>query len=261
MAPGDLADTARIVARLAMPVGLAEALEARRTFRRRGLRTPSLRICRQAWLSRLHLLPADLDLTSGLVLDVGANEGSFTNAILALAPGARVLAVEPAPGPQAQLRERFGADARVEVAAQALADRSGTATFHLTEHSHNSSLRTPRAEMTGLYEDEGWRVAGAIEVPVTTLDELVGERDVAVLKLDVQGGEREVLRGGAATLARTRAVLMEVTFVSHYEGDATFDGLHQEMVGLGFELISVSEPGRTAGGDVATWADACYARR
>jgi hypothetical protein len=33
------------------------------------------------------------------------------------------------------------------------------------------------------------------------------------------------------------------------------------MVGLGFELISVSEPGRTAGGDVATWADACYARR
>src|SRR4051794_41350967 len=101
-----VATRARIVGRVAMPGALEEALEARRTFRRRGLQVPSLRVCRQAWLSRLHLLPPDLDLEDGLVIDIGANEGNFTAALKALAPNATVVAVEPAPEPRARFEAR-----------------------------------------------------------------------------------------------------------------------------------------------------------
>src|SRR4051812_4763032 len=103
-----LASRGRALGQLTYPVALSEALQARRTFRARGLERVSLIGARRAWLSRLHLLPPDLDLTSGLVLDVGANEGNFSAAVLSLAPAATVIAVEPAPGPRERLNARLG---------------------------------------------------------------------------------------------------------------------------------------------------------
>ncbi len=249
----------RSLSGLVMPVALAEALEARRAFQAHGWSTPSLRFCRQAMLSRVHLLPRGVDLAAGLVIDLGANEGNFTNAIATLVPAAHVLAVEPAPGPRAQLEQRFAGRPNVTIVGQAVGERPGTAAFHLTAHSHNSSLQPPRKDMVALYDDAGWSIVETIEVPVTTLDTLAGDQDVSVLKLDVQGGELPVLRGGRAALQRTTAVLMEVTFVSHYENDATFGALHDELTSQGFELMAMSETGRTADG-VPTWGDACYVR-
>lgn len=248
----------RPLARLALPVGLAEGLEARRLFRRRGWGPTSLRTYRQAWLSRLHLLPVDLDLTRGVVVDVGANEGNFSAAVLALAPNATVIAVEPSPGPRARLQARLGD--KLTIVPSALAGEPGTAVLHVTAHDHNTSLHQPREEMQELYEDPGWKVVDEIEVPTDTLDALVGDREVAALKLDVQGAEMDVLAGGRQALERTRAVLLEVTFVSHYEADATFPRLDAAMRDLGFELTAFSEPGFNDDG-IVTWADACYARR
>jgi FkbM family methyltransferase len=251
---------AREIGRLLLPQALAEGVEARRLFNRRGWRAGSLRTYRNAWRSRLHLLPTDLDLTDGVVIDLGANEGNFTAAVLAFAPTARVLAVEPAPAARARLEARFAGEPGVTVVPKAVAERSGTATLHLTAHDHNSSLHAPRADMQALYEDPGWGVVETVEVPTVTLDELAGEERIAVVKLDVQGAELEVLRGAGHALANTRAVLMEVTFVSHYHDDAGFQALNRRMLDAGFDLVSISEPGRTASGET-TWADACYARR
>jgi FkbM family methyltransferase len=250
-----------VLTRLAAPQILAEALEARQLFTARGWRAPNLRAYRNAWNSRLHLLPGDLDLDGGLVIDLGANEGNFTNAVLTFAPRARVIAVEPAPEPLARLRARFADKPSVQVVGKAVSDRSGTAELHLTGHDHNSSLHRPRGEMQTLYEDPGWSVVGDLTVETTSLDDLVGaDEQIAVIKLDVQGGELAVIEGGESALQRTQAVLMEVTFVSHYEDDADFQRLNRELLERGFALTALSEPGRTRRGEV-TWADACYSRR
>jgi FkbM family methyltransferase len=249
------------LARLAAPQMLSEALEARRLFTARGLHAPSLRAYRNAWRSRLHLLPAELDLRRELVVDIGANEGNFTSAVLGFAPDARVIAVEPAPAPLARLRANFAGRPGVTVVGKAVSDHAGSARLHVTGHDHNSSLHRPREEMLALYEDTGWGVVGAVDVETTTLDALVAPGDdVGVIKLDVQGAELDVLNGAHATLERTRCVLMEVTFVSHYEDDADFQRLNRELLDRGFALTAISDPGRTRHGEV-TWADACYSRR
>jgi FkbM family methyltransferase len=254
-----LISRARAAGWVVLPAALTEALEARRAFRARGLRPHSLMSARRAWLSRLHLLPLDLDLAAGVVVDVGANEGNFTAAMLDLAPDASVIAAEPSPGPRERLAARFAGDPRVTIVDKALSLYNGTAEFNITAHDHNSSLHEPLHHMPEFYGDSGWSVVKRIEVATTTLDDLVGDRDVSVLKLDVQGGEMDVLRGGSGTLARTRAVLLEVTFLSHYEGDATFEPLHEEMIRNGFHLFGLADPGRTGDG-LTTWSDACYAR-
>ena len=250
----------RYLRELAMPVALAEALEARRIFSRRGLAQTSLLDARRARIAGLHMLPPDVPLQGGLVVDVGANEGSFVAAVLSLAPAAHVLAVEPTELPLRRLRERFGSHPNVTVVPQALAARSGTARMHVTVGHTGSSLHRPQPEMGELYGAvEGWSVAEEIDVPTTTLDELVGERDVAVLKIDVQGGELGVLAGGEDTLRRTRAILVEIVFRSHYEGDAPFPVLHARLQELGFELRDISDLYRREDG-TAMYGDACFAR-
>jgi hypothetical protein len=103
-------------------------------------------------------------------------------------------------------------------------------------------------------------VVEQVDVEVTTLDELVHGQDVRLLKIDVQGAEAEVLNGAAKTLESTAALLLEVTFVSHYEGDVTFPGLHEQVTASGFELVALSDPWVSSRGTLL-WMDACYRRR
>jgi hypothetical protein len=94
-----------------------------------------------------------------------------------------------------------------------------------------------------------------VQVDTVTLDQLVGDQHVSILKLDVQGGELAVLNGGREALKRTDCVLVEVLFVSHYEGDTTFPGIHAAIVEQGFQLMDISRPFREGHGP-ALWAGA-----
>jgi FkbM family methyltransferase len=244
-----------------MPTALAEAIEARRVFERRGLARTSLLDARRARIAGLHMLPPDLALDGALVVDVGANEGTFVEAVLNVAPAAQVIAVEPTPIPLEMLRGRFGSHPGVTIVPAALAGEPGTATMHITPVHTASSLHRPRPETGELYDagHDLWVTAQELEVPVRTLDEVVGDREVAVMKIDVQGGELGVLAGGTETLRRTRAILVEIVFVSHYEGDSPFPVLHRRMEELGFALRDVSDLWRNADG-TAMYGDACFVR-
>jgi len=247
-----------MVSRLAgLPVAAARAAQARRLFRERGVDV-SLRRAYDAWLGRVHLLPADLDLSHATVVDLGANEGAFSAGVLAVAPNAQLIAVEPGPQALERLRSRLGGYPNVEILAVAAARETGSASFHLTGHDHGSSLRAPRSESEAVL-GAGAVVMETIEVPTLSLDDLAGDRQVDVLKIDVQGSELDVLRGGRRALERTRSVLLEMNFFSQYEGDATFDALHAEMTQLGFELTNVSAPLTTADG-TAIFIDGCYSK-
>lgn len=213
-------------------------------------RLAQARQVRQVSNFALGLLPPML-LSDALIVDVGANVGEFTAAILAVEPRARVMAIEPVT--HRQLDARFRGDARVRVDAHAIWDAAGVATINLTENRVFSSVLTPRKMLHDEYAN-GTAVIGTTEVPTARLDDLVNE-PVALLKIDVQGAEAAVLRGAEKTLSRTRAVLLEVLFVSHYDGDVTFPDLHRLMEGLGWRLRGMTQP---HGNDDALWADACY---
>jgi FkbM family methyltransferase len=250
---------ARRTRRALEPIGMVELRDARAFARRHGTSVRSFGAAREA---RLDLLPGWVDLRAGVVADVGANVGDWSAAVLRVVPEARVVAIEPAPEPRRRLSERFAGVPGISIDGRAVSDRPGTAVLHVTGHSHNSSLHAPHGGMGSLYETAtGWEVVDRVQTPTTTLDELLAGEDVALLKIDVQGAEREVLRGADQVLGRTAAILIEVTFVSHYDGDATFPALHEQLSGSGFSLNALSDPFRASRGTGSIlWADACYCR-
>jgi FkbM family methyltransferase len=135
----------------------------------------------------------------GDMVDVGAHVGLYA---LAAAPLARrVLAFEPNQDARAQLERNVALNGcgNVVVDGRAVSDAVGTAQLWVGGDTAWSTLRA------------GW-LAGSepVEVATTTLDaevERVG-LEPAFVKVDVEGHELDVLRGGAATLAARRPVVL-----------------------------------------------------
>ncbi len=204
----------------------------------------------------LTLLPDGILKDLGTVIDIGANHGEWAECLLTVCPPKRLLAVEPNPTLHANLKARFAGQPVFHLIPAALAREPGELDFHITDDSASASLLKPREQMNQYY-GHGFSDQKTIRVPVTTLDALTADVPaVSLIKMDVQGYEMQVLEGATQTLKKTRAVMMEVTFYSHYEGDASFDTLHKFMAKNGFALWNLSMPFKVGG--VAMWSDAVY---
>lgn len=145
-----------------------------------------------------------------VVADVGAHIGFYSLLAAREAPGAVVFAFEPDPYNAAALRvnvRRAGAHT-VKVVERAACDRSGRASFRQNEATTGSSL-VRRVVGIGPARD--------IEVETTTLDTELGDLSGRrlLLKLDVEGAERTVLRGAAETLRSAAAVTAIVELHPH----------------------------------------------
>ncbi len=83
------------------------------------------------------------------------------------------------------------------------------------------------------------RCSRPVRVRVRPLDEIGRELDFQenlFVKIDVQGYEGPVLRGGQATLRRAAVVLIETSFAPLYRGQLLFADLLGQMGALGFNF-------------------------
>jgi FkbM family methyltransferase len=250
----------RRLRRTATPVGVADRREAVAYGRSHGLEKP-LRDWFNAYQRGkrfgLDLIPDGMTL-DGLILDVGANVGDFAAVVRRLEPRSRVTCFEPGREPLAQLRRRFLDDPNVRIDGRAVSNESGVSVLNMPENSEFASL-LPQQELLGtMYPGLGSQVVATEQIETVDLDSVVTE-PVRLLKIDVQGHEIAAFDGARRTVHHTSAVLVEVNFVSHYEGDVGFAEIDSYLRGCGFELVGLGSARRHLGR--VLWADACYARR
>ena len=259
----------RWMAKQFMPYGVIKALAWKSRFEAIGLRastavTCSLSPAARADLvrSRIEQLPPELRTRMSLVVDAGANSGQWLSALLRFVDVERAEVFEPNPQAFELLRLKFANDTRINLHQAALGERRSRATLNVTWSSDLASLLTQAPELFANYGGPASEVTRAIVVDVAALDdwmESVGPIDL--LKIDVQGFERFVLNGARKTLENTRAILIEMNYVPHYQGESEFYSLYSHIVNdLGFEFWDLSPVQRSNSGR-ALWADAVFVRQ
>ncbi|PSC02660.1 FkbM family methyltransferase [Alsobacter soli] len=131
-----------------------------------------------------------------LVFDIGAHVGDRAASFRRL--GARVVALEPQPGPARVIRLLSGFDPNLVVVQAACGADEGTLTLRL--NSSNPTVSTASSAFVsaaaGAAGWEGQTWDRTVTVPVTTLDALIARHGAPTfMKIDVEGFEDAVLAG------------------------------------------------------------------
>ena len=173
---------------------------------------------------------------SEVAVDIGANIGQMTSLMQhRVGPTGRVLSFEPHPELFSELRYNTeqllkpGKAAPVELHNVALSDASRDGFLDA-----GSSWATNRG-MSRVLSDTPKDTAGVMPVSLTTLDEIVGEgTSVGVCKIDVEGHELAVLRGGAQLLGDRH--VRDIVFEDFGEYPSE---VHRLLLANGFTLFSL----------------------
>lgn len=175
------------------------------------------------------------------VVDVGANRGQFSLVARTCFPDARIYAFEPLHEPAEKYRRvLFGKDTNVVLRECAIGRGRETKVIHVSNADDSSSLLPIGDMQTHLFPET--REKETREVQVYSLDEMLSPGDIlppALLKIDVQGFELDVLHGCESLLPDFSWVYVECSFVELYEGQALADEVINFLHGHGFVLRGV----------------------
>ncbi len=172
------------------------------------------------------------------IIDVGANVGQFAVSAAKCFPEAVVHSYEPVPECHAELERTAKKFRNIHTSPLALGETPGEAAFHVNSHTHSSSVLALAENHKRAFPSA--REVRTIPICVSTLDREYEAADLmgpVLLKLDVQGYEKQVLAGAKNTLPRIDYVLVEVSFRPLYEGESTFDEIFAFLNGFGFEFL------------------------
>lgn len=201
------------------------------------------------------------DLQAGSLLDVGANCGQFAISARVANSKTKVVSFEPLARPAKLFEKVFDGSDDIDLRTTALGSQTGTQQIHVSLSDDSSSLL--RIGSLQVEEFPGTDLAEIQEVAVSTLDKELFGMDLpgpVLLKLDVQGFELEVLRGGGDTLARTDFVYCEVSFLEFYEGQPLAVDVMKFLSDAGFTLMRIGQVTRARRGQVLQ-ADLLFGRR
>jgi len=176
------------------------------------------------------------------ILDIGANEGQFAEKFVALFPEATFICFEPLAEPLQKLKERFKDRNNFQFHQLALGNETGKNKIFRNEYSPSSSLlpmkKNHKEAFTFTEKDF------EEEIEIKKLDEILNENDIAkpyLVKIDVQGFEIEVIKGGQNIISNAEMIILETSFVQLYEGAPLFDDIYELLKSLSFEYIGSFE--------------------
>lgn len=133
-----------------------------------------------------------------VMLDIGANMGFYSIRVAQKATSGRVIAFEPDPANYATLRKNVALNKLTNVTTYnaALSDKKDT----LRLYKHPFNVGDYRLYNDGDFTDY-------VDVPTLRIDDVV-DAQVDLVKIDVQGYEYFVLKGGRSLLARDKPVVV-----------------------------------------------------
>lgn len=182
--------------------------------------------CLSGWYHRTAGRPRDREFAAitflrkvlhGTYVDIGAHDGQSIESIKLFAPDARIVSFEPNPDLACRLARRFRADPNVTIAPIGLSDSVAVLQLHvpvyrgfvhdgLASLSYDDAKNGISSETVYFFSPEHLSVRSH-QCRVETLD-MQNIDDPVFIKIDVEGFETKVVKGGLETLCQHEPVLL-----------------------------------------------------
>jgi FkbM family methyltransferase len=193
------------------------------------------------------------------ILDIGANEGQFSEKMRLLFPRASIYAFEPLKDVYQTLISHFENDPHFKAFNIGLGSERNTFEINRNESSASSSL----LDMTDVHTSHFEHAVGVTKevIEVDSLEHIFEGQRLAspmLIKMDVQGYEKAVIAGGKSILAQADMVISEVSFEALYKGQPLFDEIYAMMKDMGFGFAGCFEQLHSPASNKILQADAIF---
>jgi len=171
------------------------------------------------------------------LIDVGANQGGWTRMALSVFPAAEVIMIEPQQEMRPFLDKLCAERQGLEFIPAGAGSRSGELAQTIWDDLAGSSF-LPEVSADGI------RAGRQRITPMVTIDHLLEARPgfhPDLVKLDVQGYELEVLKGGESLFARSELMILETSLYRFLPNMPLAIDCLNFMAERGFELYDVTE--------------------
>lgn len=171
-----------------------------------------------------------IGIASTVMLDIGANTGRYSAVLEDLVGAENLYLFEPLPHLCRQLRQRFH---KAHVFELALSDKEGA---QLIRIPFINGTRLDTRATFNRHVEPGQTGFDEVEVPLRPLDEVIKTSNfqaIGFIKIDVEGHELAVLRGGMDSLVRFKPLLLIEIEARHHPFPIT--RIFAELEGLGYK--------------------------
>jgi FkbM family methyltransferase len=184
-----------------------------------------------------------------VIIDVGAADGGVALYFAKHYKNVVTHCIEPNSMMLPILRERTRGNKNIALKNIALGSAKGEITLHVTADSLASSLNEPNVEEVSKLvaaQQAKLEEREQIKVQMSTLDdEFKDISNVLLIKLDTQGTELDVLRGGCEVLKKTQFVLTEMNNHHLYKNTCQYHEVDQFLRSRSFKLVDIIVTYRT----------------
>lgn len=176
------------------------------------------------------------------VIDIGANNGEYVEYLGNYFRPNAIYAFEPLTSCQPRLQEIAGQFSNMRVFQLALDDHAGEETFWENEYGPSSSL----LHVSDIHKEAfpHTQRESATTVQVARLDDVLDATTLehgVLIKIDVQGVEDRVIRGGKTLFSVADVVLIEMSFLALYDRQPIFDEINDALRTCGLRLVGIKD--------------------
>lgn len=167
------------------------------------------------------------------ILDLGGNIGLATLYFARLHPHAQICTVEPIAENVTILKKNVRLNrSSVRVVTAAVGAQDGKAKFALSADPRQHSVIPPETKA-----QDGQRIVEIDVLSVPSLMRLMGWGEFDLLKIDIEGSEKEVLANRPSWLKNVRAIIGE----GHLGVNYRFEEARRDLEPMGFEVEKINE--------------------
>jgi len=170
-------------------------------------------------------------------IDIGAYIGEYADFAHNLYPKADIYAFEPLKEGIKVLKEKQEKISKLKVYECALGEKNGKKILYKSSYPPSSSI----LPMENLHKKSFpfSKKSSRKMVSVCSLDNVLAkeklEKDIFI-KMDTQGYEDKIIKGGIKIIAQAKIILTEVSFQKLYKDQAMFHKIYNDLFKLGFRL-------------------------
>lgn len=139
------------------------------------------------------------------LLDIGANVGNYSKTIKYFIPDMKILMIEANPH-----CEKYLMNTGIDYKIACLSDSKKEVDFYLQDDNDVGTGSSYYLENTEYYSKKR-----SVKRNTDTLDDLIGDDAFQFIKMDTQGSEIDIIKGGLSTLNKASYVSIELSLIEY----------------------------------------------